>query len=175
MDNITLETPSINIEEIKSLVASQPVTDISAQMSNDVITPTHFESAELAELQSQICRIYLIDLSECEQITENWIKGLNNLVLGANLVDISAKLISTNDERFSRGQLELIPDTALTINIRTQAENKTLFIGYLDGNQAYKLLSNYVRYVTNARLYKIEGDRLLEVKDGDVGGLRVHV
>ena len=175
MDTITLETPNINIDEIKNLVANQPITDISVQMNSDVITPTHFESAELAELQAQIRQIYLIDLSECEQITEQWIRGLNNFILGANLTEINSNLAEVNDERFSHGQLELLPDTALTINIRVQTENKTLFIGYLDSNQAYRLLSGYVRYLVKAKLYKIENDTLHEVKETDIGGLRIHV
>ena len=134
MNEVNAETFSINIDDLKALVANQPITDISAQMAEDVITPTHFDNAEVAELQSQVHQIYLIDLSESTQVTEQWIKGLNNVVIGLNLADISTTLDSVNDERFSHGRLELVPDTALTINILVQGENKTLFIGYIDSN-----------------------------------------
>lgn len=174
-ESLSENTLNIDIEGLKALVAEQPITNINAELDKDVITPTHFVTEELEKLKNGIRQIYLIDISECEQVTEDWIKGLNNIILGANLADIPETLVNINDERFKQGLVELIPDTALTLNINVNGQSKILFIGYIDSNQAYRILGGYIKYLIGAKLYKIIDNTLKEIKETDITGLRVHL
>lgn len=170
---LSLSDIGFDIENLKQTLATQGITDISKQITDDVIITTKFETAELVELKQSVKQIYLIDLSKCELVTEAWVKGLNNMIICTSLENFNYE--EQNKGRFEKGLTELIPDTALSIKIKINNEMKALFIGYMDSCQAYALLANYVSSIKNASLYREINGQLEKLKITDLSGVRVHI
>ena len=171
--NLDMSNVMIDIEAVKAQLAPQTTTNILDRISDDVIVATKFESTEFAELSNKSRQVYLVDLSQCELITEQWINGLKTLVLCTSLEEVDYE--QANKGRFEAELADLLPDTVLSIKIRIGGEAKVLFIGYMDSNQAYRLLANYVRTAEKAKVYLENDGKLKEVTAKDTDGLRIHL
>ena len=99
------------------LEQTENLTDISDRLLDKEVTATKFETAEYAELKSEVKQMYLIDLTQCDAVTEPWISGLNNMILCTTLGQYDAEQI--NEGRFERDLPDLIPDAALSLKIKT--------------------------------------------------------
>lgn len=170
-----LENISLDIEAAKQAMLSMQnnMTDISDHILDSVVTPTHFETAEYTEVKNEVQQMYLIDISNCAVITEAWINGLKSLLLCTSLDQYDAD--KANEGRFEHGLPDVIPDTALSLKIKTFGETKVVFIGYMDSCQAYLLLANYIASVKDAKLYLDNNGVLKEVKTTNIEGMRIHV
>lgn len=165
----------LDIEAAKQamLEQSKNLTDVNDRIMDKVAVPTKFETAEYAELKTEVRQIYLIDLTESPLITEHWINGLKNMILCTDLAQYDAEEV--NKGRFEKGLPDLLPDAALSLKIKTTGETKVLFIGYMDSCQAYLLLANYVASVENAKLYLDNNGTLKKVEPTNIEGLRIHI
>lgn len=170
---LSLNDIGFDIESINQDIINQNTTDISDRIKDDVVKPVKFESAKFTELQQKVKQVYIIDVTNCETLTESWVNGLHNLVLCTELDTFNGDEI--NLKRSEMHLTDLIPDTALSLKIKSNGEDKILFIGYMDACQAYEILKYYVNYCKDASLYWEINGVLKEVRDNDSNGLRVRV
>lgn len=179
---MSVETSVPNLESIgfdiaaakqSMLEQTENLTDISDRLMDEKVKATKFETAEYAELKSEVKQMYLLDLTQADAITAPWISSLNHLILCTTLSQYDAEVV--NEGRFERDLPDLVPDAALSIKIKTNGEERVMFIGYLDSCQAYKLLGNYVASIKNAHLYLDTSGVLKEVKATNIEGVRIHV
>lgn len=163
----------LDLDTLKEVVASQETTNVNERISDDVIVATKFDNENLENVSQSTKQVFLIDLLDCDTVTEAWIKGLHNIILCTELSQFNYE--ESNKGRFEKGLTELLPDTTLTLRFKSGAESKILFIGYSDSCQTYEFLSSYVQSIKGAKLYREKDGKLQSVKVTDIHGLRVHV